>query len=780
MPATLTYPGVYIQEISSGTHAITGVSTSVTAFIGAAKRGPIDEAVRCLSFADHERRFGGLSADSEMSYGVRQFFLNGGNEAWIVRVAKGAVAASRDLPDDNGAAALKIIARDKGKLGEDIEIRVDRETANPASTFNLIANYGSKENPPPDARTETFPNLSMNSSDDRYVVDVLLNESELITAKRLSSAAIIAALGKGTSRSADIVDSTGTLLDISTLVDAAHNELRLSVNGSEPVKVILIPAADTGAAGDSTTVRLTALCKALRERALLSSGNNPAFAGAAFCARDGKAILFTSAVAGEESSVRVLPGEKNDITARLKLGPSNGGVEQDAAATIRPIITPAPATLTSDVFTLAQLNAPLPDATHTSFTISLNGFPADTVDIGSAASAGATLDDKLADVAGRIEAKVRALKSNPAYRNFTCTADTTAKELILATGTRGAGSSIVVGATAANSIAAELHLLAGSTTTTPQDFFLMNGDDGVFNAADYSTFIGDLALRTGIYALEGVDLFNLLVLPGVTDAGILADSAAYCEERRAFLIADSPVTGLPNGDPVAEMEKAVTSPALPKSRNAAVFFPWIKIADPLKGGRLRTCAPGGTIAGVYARTDSTRGVWKAPAGTEATLMGVQALAYTLTDRENGVLNPRGANCLRIFPVFGPVSWGARTLRGDDQMASEWKYVPVRRLALFLEESLFRGTKWAVFEPNDEPLWAQIRLNLGAFMQGLFRQGAFQGQTPKDAYFVKCDKETTTQNDINLGVVNIIVGFAPLKPAEFVVISFQQQAGKIQT
>jgi len=145
-----------------------------------------------------------------------------------------------------------------------------------------------------------------------------------------------------------------------------------------------------------------------------------------------------------------------------------------------------------------------------------------------------------------------------------------------------------------------------------------------------------------------------------------------------------------------------------------------------------------------------------------------------------VLNPLGVDCLRSFPIFGNISWGARTLDGADQIASEWKYIPVRRFALFLEESLYRGTKWVVFEPNDEPLWAQIRLNLGAFMQGLFRQGAFQGQTPREAYFVKCDRETTTQADINLGIVNILVGFAPLKPAEFVIIKIQQMAGQIPT
>src|SRR3712207_7651940 len=178
--------------------------------------------------------------------------------------------------------------------------------------------------------------------------------------------------------------------------------------------------------------------------------------------------------------------------------------------------------------------------------------------------------------------------------------------------------------------------------------------------------------------------------------------------------------------------------------------------------QIETCVPSGAVAGLIARTDATRGVWKAPAGTEATLAGVAGFSVMLTDRENGDLNPVGINCLRAFPVIGRVSWGARTLRGADQLSDEYKYLPVRRLALYIEESLYRGLKWVVFEPNDEPLWSQIRLNVGAFMNRLFRQGAFQGTTPREAYFVKCDKETTTQGDINLGIVNVVVGFAPLK------------------
>jgi phage tail sheath protein FI len=206
----------------------------------------------------------------------------------------------------------------------------------------------------------------------------------------------------------------------------------------------------------------------------------------------------------------------------------------------------------------------------------------------------------------------------------------------------------------------------------------------------------------------------------------------------------------------------------------------VQAPDPLAGNRPNLFPPCGFIAGVYAATDAARGVWKAPAGIDASLTGISGLQYVLTDVENGNLNIQGINCLRQFRVYGDVVWGARTLQGNDQFASEWKYVPIRRLALYLESSLYDGTQWVVFEPNDEPLWSQIRLNVGSFMQGLFLQGAFQGTSPQQAYFVKCDSENNPQSSIDQGIVNILVGFAPLYPAEFVVISIQQMAGQAQS
>ncbi|MBD2253359.1 phage tail sheath subtilisin-like domain-containing protein [Nostoc parmelioides] len=632
MPITPTYPGVYVEEISSGVRTITGVSKSVTAFVGAAKRGPIDKAVRILSYSDFERRFGGLDACSELSYAVRQFFLNGGSDAWVVRIVKHAQSATHTLKDKSKQDVLKITALDEGLAGNRIEIQVDYKTLNPANTFNLTLNYTSPDNPS-DRLTEKFDNLSLNSQDARYIEAVINGISRLVTVKREENAVNSLSDKSGTSVSGDLQNA-----DVSKLIDNRHNQFQISVNGLKPITVKIDSNEITG---DNVSAKLTSLANTIQTK-VISATNDNSFT----CTfRDNKLIL-TSGQPGEFSSVRVLRATFNDLSTNLKLGYRNGGVEEDAVATIR-------------------------------------------------------LDETLP------------------------------KDTIIT--------------------------LTGGTETQ-------------YSEADLDNLTFSQAERKGFYALEEVDLFNLLCIPGVTKSNILSEAAQYCKQRRAFLIADAPKTNT-----VSDIQ----STEVTNNDNGAVYYPWIYIADPLNNGKLRLTAPSGTVAGLYARTDSASGVWKAPAGTEANLVGVQALTYKLTDAENGILNPLGINCIRLFPTYGAVAWGARTFQGSDQAASEYKYIPVRRLALFIEESLYRGTQWVVFEPNDEPLWAQIRLNLGAFMQNLFRQGAFQGKSPREAYFVKCDRETTAQNDINLGIVNIKVGFAPLKPAEFVIIQLQQMAGQIQ-
>jgi phage tail sheath protein FI len=301
------------------------------------------------------------------------------------------------------------------------------------------------------------------------------------------------------------------------------------------------------------------------------------------------------------------------------------------------------------------------------------------------------------------------------------------------------------------------------------------GDDG--NAVPCSTSYTD----DGTRALDRVDLFNLLCIPydvnteGAETQAINAypSLAQYCSGRRAMLIVDPPgkwTIDAGNNDWTA-IQPGDVGIGGDYERNAAVYFPRVVEADPLLNGEPRVMPPCGLIAGLMATTDLTRGVWKAPAGVDAGLNGVLDLEINLTDEQQGVLNPLAINCLRKLPTIGPVVWGARTLRGADQLADDYKYIPIRRLALYVEESIDRGTRWAVFEPNAEPLWASLRLSINTFLADLQRQGAFY------SFFVKCDATTTTPADILQGMVNIEVGLAPLEPAEFVVIRIQQAAGQ---
>jgi phage tail sheath protein FI len=318
-----------------------------------------------------------------------------------------------------------------------------------------------------------------------------------------------------------------------------------------------------------------------------------------------------------------------------------------------------------------------------------------------------------------------------------------------------------------------------------QQFFLNGGRQALIVRVegDGNGGITDADIIAGLPTLDKSDLFNLLCIPPLKrhdgDVGKPTWDAAitYAKSRRAFVIVD-PAERWASAVDVLNATTGLTSVVTPED-NAAIYFPRILVSDPLNNGQLDSFAPGGTIAGIFAETDMTAGVWKAPAGINAAMQSVQGFSLggsrALTDADSGRLNPAGVNSLRNFPTTGNVVWGARTLKGADVLASDWKYIPVRRLAYTIEESVVRGIKWATFEPNDQALWAQIALSVNAFMQTLFRQGAFQGTTPSQAYFVKCDSTTTTPADMANGIVNIVIGFAPMKPAEFVMLTIQQIA-----
>lgn len=290
--------------------------------------------------------------------------------------------------------------------------------------------------------------------------------------------------------------------------------------------------------------------------------------------------------------------------------------------------------------------------------------------------------------------------------------------------------------------------------------------------------------KDAITALSRPDpFFNLLCLPDLVRAKptdpkalqhtnavtVYAEAARVCAEKFAFLIVDPPPDVVDIGTAVAWKSTKLGL----RSDHAGAWFPNIRVDDPLQPGRIVSHPPSGAVAGVIARTDSQVGVWQAPAGTDAFLAGVHGLSVEVSDAEQGMVNPLGVNVIRRFPIYQTVAFGSRTVDGADALASEWKSIPVRRTASHILRSLSESLRWAVHQRNGEELWSQLRVNCTAFLHGLFRQGAFKGVSPREAYFVACDATTTTPADIDLGIVNIVIGFAPLKPAEFVVISLKQ-------
>lgn len=300
-----------------------------------------------------------------------------------------------------------------------------------------------------------------------------------------------------------------------------------------------------------------------------------------------------------------------------------------------------------------------------------------------------------------------------------------------------------------------------------------------FIAADY------LAAFEANGPLDNVEIFNLLLVPGVTDNSVVSAAMAFAERKRAFAIIDpppqAPAFGISPPAPISDWMEEIGGLSIPRSQNAAIYFPYLESNDPVTG--LSTAmAPSGFVAGIYARTDSSRGVWKAPAGLAATVLNTTGPVATgiMNDPQQGRLNNDALNCLRSFAGIGTVVWGARTIVAKNPAFAQSMYVPVRRMTLFIEQTLLANLKWVVFEPNDEPLWAAIRSSIEGFLLSLFKQGALQGATPSEAFQVKCDASTTSPDDQLTGIVNIVVAFAPLKPAEFVIIQIAQLAGQTQS
>jgi uncharacterized protein len=310
-----------------------------------------------------------------------------------------------------------------------------------------------------------------------------------------------------------------------------------------------------------------------------------------------------------------------------------------------------------------------------------------------------------------------------------------------------------------------LEPLAGVLATTDKTF------STTFSAND---FIQVMQTNT---SLDQVEIFNLLLVPGVSDNSVQSAALAFAEHKLAFAILDPPQSATLQGTPTGIDSFASN---MPRSQNGAMYFPWLLSGDPVSSQSVAV-APSGFVAGIYAATDVARGVWKAPAGLATVILNTSGpvIGGVVTDAQAGDLNGNQAiNCLRQFAASGTVVFGARTLVGQNNSPFlQSRYVSVRRFTLFLEQTLLASLRWVVFEPNDDPLWTAIRLSIESFMLGLFTQGALQGSSPAQAFQVKCDSSTTTTDNQLQGIVNIVVAFAPLRPAEFVIINIAQIAGQ---
>jgi phage tail sheath protein FI len=802
----VSYPGVYIQEVSSGVKTITGVATSITAFFGRANKGPINKAVRCLSYADFLRNFGGAPTGAELALSVKQFYDNGGSDCYVVRLARDARAAAVQLENYSATNVLIVSAKVEGLWGNGLRLEIDYNTTHPGDTFNLrvIQEEGGKV-----LTTESFANLSMDYTSSRFAPNFVSQSSSLInlaldsglgvptdatSTYRTSTAAL---QGFSEARRA-LTAAAGSMNDAATelasLITPTATSFDISVDNSPYVGVSLQGLVVTGAT--LITELQTRINNALATL-VPAPTTIVTFADSGF----GRLLRITAS-SGNQANVRVRRASSNDISSVLMLGTDNGGAELSRWHSLRPAATGAVLRVGTTAMGLENLNA-LAVLLQSDITdVAVGADAAVTLDLETTVGTDPwSTDASATSLNGNndgVREKIRLIAAaitNDSAGNYRAELQGNQLAIYPKTGTfneaptavvfTGAGMPTLIintrqyklGFDGASALATGGSFDPGTTTFSSVD----DGDDGL--APDFDTYVGDAVLQTGFHALDTVDLLNLMVLPrdeevdATTRLNLWGPASIYCQSRRAFLIIEAPdnwtgSSGLANVVQNTDLIGTLRSSVV--KDYSAVFYPKVRIND---GGTLRTVGSGGAIAGLMARTDANRGVWKAPAGTEADLRGLSGLAVKLTDLENGVLNKLGVNCARSF-VSGYVNWGARTMEGADDLGSEWKYIPIRRLALFIEESLYRGTQWVVFEPNDEPLWARIRLNLGAFMNGLFRQGAFQGSTPSQAFYVKCDSETTTQADRNLGIVNIEVGFAPLKPAEFVVIKIQQIAGDL--
>jgi len=777
MPERL-HPGVYVEEVSSGVRPIEGVSTSTAGFIGKAEMGDMSKAVLVTGVQEFETKYGKYLNGFYLSHAVHQFFNNGGKKCYIVRVAgAGAQAAAIVIKDRRGVPGktLTVAANSEGDYGNKLDLVIKDGAVDPNNEFAIqVFRDRSQQNPPlPPLLLETHDNLSMDSNSANYVEKQISANSKFIVAT-VDSANTANAVA-GTSRSGKLPVGNGAAV------------LKLSGGGA-------VATAGTGG-GTPTSGKLT-------------SGANPDVNPDA----DKRQFLIELDTDGPKAVT--LPGDTTggpaiaaEIQKAVRALKATNPAKQEAYTKFtctfdggtNTLILTSGTTGVNSAVAVTNSTAPaisLPAGTH-KFAIFINGDGPHEVSITGPLADGPAIATAIA-AAVTPPAPMLTPKRNangPAFNLFAASYDNTPKvgnpSLVLTSGAAGVNSSVrVLDSQTPENVAGTLKLgttnsgveIFGSAALRPAnsqnpteyhlgDAVVAGNIDSIVAGDDGGNFV-DADFINGLSAFDVIQDVNILSIPGIYHKAVVDAGTNYCARRMdCFFIGDPD----PIDDTVEEARDFVNGLTV-KSSYGAVYYPWLKSPDPTGASPNPIIVPpSGFVAGMYARIDAKRGVWKAPAGTEANLGGAVGLITDTTDAQQDFLNPIGVNVIRSFPASGIVIWGARTLatRSDP----EYRYVPVRRTAIFLEQSIYNGIQWAVFEPNDEPLWSSLRLNIGAFMMLQFRAGAFQGKTPNEAFFVQCDDKTTTQADIDAGIINIRVGFAPLKPAEFVVLKLSQKVNQ---
>jgi uncharacterized protein len=750
--AEYLHPGVFVEEIDAGPQPIEGVSTSTAGAVGVTERGPTDgKPLLVTSFADFQRNFGGFlpvpddaglvnrwSLDPvdggrwwQFPLAVKGFFDNGGQRLYVKRVVSAKATAA------STSAGLGVVAE------------LDADAAATDKTVRVRHLLGAAQG---------------------MAVDLVRDGSKLagpykIASYDSSSLTLDVAIGFELKRGRDLV--------VLAAVDAAKKTLTFSARAK-------------GGSGNDLQVRVRPMVGATLKFLPQPAAPVVSTTLAADALKDDAAISV-AAIAGFGDKDHLLV---NGVEYTVNGAPAAGKISLvpkvgwETTLAVGAVVYPKGATvvrLRPSVVGGAGKTAALSGASGL--------YPGAMVELDSGTAKELHLVDTVAgevvtfkaNVAGSyweghrarlVEAEVGVryapggvVQAQELFQNLhLADNDSTSylpRTLELASGLVRAAVGADFKADALTAFpttavpAAQAGGWLGLDTGTA-------GDDklGDLSVDDFVGVDGGSGQRTGIQALEDITEISLVAAPGIWSQTVQSALIQHCEQLRYRFAVIDPPDGL-SIQGVRDFRAPIDT------KYAALYYPYIEVRDPA-ARRNVVVAPSLPLLGLYARVDVDRGVHKAPANE--VIRGVTRIAQDVNQREQDMLNPGGINALRFFPGRGNRVWGARTLSSE----SAWKYVNVRRIFIFVEASIDRGTQWVVFEPNDEPLWARVRATITNFLTTVWRSGALQGTTPAEAFFVKCDRTTMTQDDIDNGRLICAIGIAPVKPAEFVIFRIQQK------